>query len=62
VGAREHYTERRVGLVRVLPSGFIQVAARLGSWGWQHLDMGSAGGQNLTKSNQALAKGSKISF
>lgn len=62
MGAGEHYTERRVGsgsgpAIKVHAGG----SKTAGSWGWQHPDAHSVG-QKMTKSSQALVKGTKVSF
>lgn len=61
MGAGERYAEGGAGsgldpAIRVHTGG----SKTVGSWGWQHPDA-HGGGQKLTKFNQALAKGTKIS-
>lgn len=62
MSAGERYTERRAGsgsgpAIRVHAGG----SKTAGSQGQQHPDVHS-GGQKTTKSNKALAKGTKVSF
>lgn len=62
MGAGEHYAERRAGsgsgpAIRVHAGG----SRTAGFWGWLRPDV-HGGGQKKTKSNQALAKETKVSF
>lgn len=54
--------QEELGLVWVLPLGFIQMAARLWSPGAGSTLMCMVVAKKMTKSNQALAKGTKVSF